>query len=145
VPDLASIPDLRERLQREAALRQAIEGSMLAGIAVVDHDGVQTHVNPAMCEMVGWTREELVGARPPFVYWPSEEVTNIEAAFAKTLEGEAPREGFELRFQRKSGERFDVLVLISELREACGRSRGWLASTYDITERKRAVRRLHVL
>jgi PAS domain S-box-containing protein len=145
VAEIVSIPDLEERLRSEAALRQAIEASMAAGIAVVDHDGTQTHVNPSMCRMVGWSRDELIGARPPFPYWPSDEVASIEAAFEKTLAGKAPAEGFELRFQRKNGERFDALVLISELKEPCGRSRGWLASVYDVTERKRAVRRLHVL
>lgn len=109
---------------------------MLAGVATVGHDGAQTYVNRAMAEMVGWTREELIGAKPPYAYWPPEEIANIEAAFRRTLAGDAPRDGFELRFCRKSGERFDVLVLISELRDG-GEAHGWLASVYDVTERKR--------
>ena len=59
-----------ERLKVEQVFRQAIENSVPSGIAAVDLEGRQTYVNPAFCAMVGWNPQELVGARPPFVYWP---------------------------------------------------------------------------
>ncbi len=62
-----------ERLKQEHLFREAIEDSIPAGIASVDLAGRQTHVNPAFCAMVGWTEAELVGARPPFVYWPPDQ------------------------------------------------------------------------
>ena len=66
-----------EKLKVEHALREAIENSVPSGIAAVDLDGRQTYVNPAFCGMVGWSEAELVGAKPPFVYWPPEEVEAI--------------------------------------------------------------------
>src|SRR5215469_4605011 len=66
-----------QKLQVEQVFRHAIENSVPAGITAVDLDGRQTYVNPAFCEMVGWKQEDLIGARPPFVYWPAEEVHSI--------------------------------------------------------------------
>jgi len=42
------------------------------GIAAIDARGKQIDVNDAFCAMVGWRREELLGAEPPFCYWPAE-------------------------------------------------------------------------
>src|SRR4051812_10047878 len=61
-----------EKLKVEHSFRQAIENSVPSGIASIDLDGRQTYVNPAFCAMVGWSETDLVGAHPPFVYWPEE-------------------------------------------------------------------------
>src|SRR5438105_15675773 len=63
-----------ERLKVEHSFRQAIENSVPSGIASIDLDGRQTYVNPAFCAMVGWSETDLVGAHPPFVYWPEEAI-----------------------------------------------------------------------
>jgi len=129
------------RLQHEYALREAIENSMLTGLAAVDAEGRQTYVNPAFCRMVGYTAEELIGSAAPFPYWPEEETANIQDAFQRTLRGEAPASGFTLRFQRRDGERFDALVMISSVRVG-GEPPSWLASVADISEHQRLHERI---
>ncbi len=138
-------PDQRdgaEARSREIAFWRAVDESMLAGLTVVGLDGVQAYVNRAFAELVGFSREELVGAAPPFLYWPPEDRARIEEAFAATLRGEAPREGFELRFCRRSGERFDVLVLTAPLTGEGGEPMGWVGTVFDITARKEAELRV---
>jgi PAS domain S-box-containing protein len=129
-------------LDEELHFRRALEASIAVGVATVDLEGVQTYVNPAFCAMVGYEQTELIGARPPFVYWPNEEIGRIQAAFAATIAGKAPPEGFELRFRRRSGARFDSLVTISPLAEPTGRTLGWLATVFDLTDRKETEERL---
>ncbi len=124
-------------LRREIAFRRAIEQSVLAGITVVDANGVQTYVNRAFSELVGFAPEELVGAAPPYRYWPPEERARIEEAFRATVRGDASEGGFELRFCRSDGQRFDALVLVSELRDTAGEVSAWVGVTFDITDRKR--------
>ena len=51
---------------------------MMDGLAVVDADGVHLDVNDAFCEMTGYSRDELIGNSPPFLYWPEEEYNNIK-------------------------------------------------------------------
>ena len=86
--------------------------------------------------MVGWSEDELSGAIPPFKYWPDEEIENIQEAFRITTGEDALPSDFELRFQRENGERFDAYLLISPLKDSNAKVTGWLASVYDITERK---------
>ena len=124
---------------RESAFRRAIESSMLAGVAVVDITGRQSYVNRAFAAMVGWEEGELVGRMPPFPYWPPEERERIEAALREVIAGNANPSGYELRFRRRDGRLFDALVLVSPFEEPAD-APGFLASVYDITERKAAVR-----
>jgi len=131
-----------ETLKAEYSFRQAIENSVPSGISVVDLEGRQTHVNPAFCEMVGWGSEDLVGRRPPFVYWPPEETEVITEALGKVIQGDTPAGGIELRFLRRGGERIEVLLQVTPLRDSFGNVTGWVSSASDITQRKRAEVRL---
>jgi two-component system sensor histidine kinase DctS len=54
------------------------------------------------------------------------------------MEGNAPREGFEIRFMRKDGSRFDALVYEAPLIDADGQHTGWMGSIVDVTARKHA-------
>jgi PAS domain S-box-containing protein len=130
------------RLEAEQGFRTAIEDSVPAGITAVDLEGRQTYVNPAFCAMVGWTEEELLGARAPYPYWPAAQARTIAEALDKTKADSSPPAGIELTYRRKNGERLDVLVQFRPLRDASGSVTGWVSATSDITSRKRAEVRL---
>ena len=133
-----------EALKAESRFRKAIEDSILAGVVVTDLEGRQSYVNPAFCRMVGWDEKELLGALPPFVYWPEEEIENIQEAMAVATGEDGIPGDFELRYKRKNGERFDAYLLLSPLTGEDGKVTGWLSSVNDITARKsneEAVRR----
>jgi PAS domain S-box-containing protein len=130
------------QLKVEQVFRQAIEHSVPSGIAAVDLDGRQTYVNPAFCALVGWSAQELIGAHPPFLYWPPEQVDLIAEALGNVIRGNAPAGGLELPFRRRTGERIDVLLQITPLKDAFGNITGWVSSCSDITEPKRARTRL---
>jgi len=135
---------MEQSLKVESAFRQAIENSVPSGITAVDLDGRQTYVNPAFCAMVGWSEAELLGARPPFAYWPTDEVPALTEALGKVVQGGLPAGGLELRFRRRSGERFHALLQITPLRDSFGNVSGWVSSVSDISKRKRAEARLAV-
>ncbi len=120
-----------------AAILEAAEQTIGRGLAAVDEDGQQTYVSSAFCKMVGYTRDELIGARAPFAYWPAEELEAIERAFALSVDGRAPAGGFELRFARKDGQRFRSRVAIVPMFER-GERVGWLA-VFEIEERGQLV------
>ena len=131
-----------QSLQVERVFREAIEHSVPAGITAVNLEGRQTYVNRAFCAMVGWTQEELVGALPPFVYWPPSEIQTITKAFETVVREQGTANGLELIFRRRSGELRNVLVQITPLKDAFGNVTGWVTSTSDITDRKRAESQL---
>ncbi|TWA72172.1 PAS/PAC sensor signal transduction histidine kinase [Azospirillum baldaniorum] len=127
-----------EALRAEHAFRKAMEDSLTVGMRARDLDGRIIYVNPAFCRMVGWSAEELVGAGPIMPYWLPEDLVHTEEVFRAVLAGNAPANGFELRFRRANGERFDALIYEAPLIDAKGRHTGWMGSVLDITERKRA-------
>lgn len=128
----------------EAAFREAIENAVRSGLFVCDVDGHQTYVNRSFCKMVGWAEEELIGTTPPFAYWPEEEAERVQEAFDQMLSGDAPDNGFELKFVRKCGERFDAHVAVSPLISRNGSTQGWLASVTDISDQKRIETELRI-
>ncbi len=127
-----------EALGAEHAFRKAMEDSLTVGMRARDLDGRVIYVNSAFCRMTGFSGEELVGRLPPMPYWLPEMIDETFALHRAVLAGEAPADGFELRFQRKNGERFDALIYEAPLIDARGRQTGWMGSVLEITERKRA-------
>jgi two-component system sensor histidine kinase DctS len=130
--------DAEQALSKEYAFRKAMEDSLFTGLRARDLDGRIIYVNPAFCRMTGFEPADLVNRLPPMPYWAPEEHEATQAAHQKSLAGQAPNEGVELRFQRKNGERFDALIYEAPLIDAEGRHTGWMGSVVDITERKRA-------
>jgi PAS domain S-box-containing protein len=129
-------------LKAESTFRRAIEDSMPAGITAVDLVGCLTYVNPAFCDLVGWNVAELIGTKPPFVFWPPDQIETITKTLEQVIQGRAPDGGVELPFRRHDGERIQVLMLPTPLKDAFGNVTGWVNSVSNITERKRAEQRV---
>lgn len=124
-------------LQREMRLRQAIEDSMKNGLLVLNLHGEILRVNKAFCELTGFEATSLQGCRPPFAFWPVEDIQLWESALRSVLKGDLPAHGFELPFAHQNGDRFEVRFYATPLRDSQGRHTGWVASLYDITELKK--------
>ncbi|HEX5804165.1 MAG TPA: PAS domain S-box protein [Azospira sp.] len=127
-----------QALRSEHAFRKAMEDSLTVGMRARDRAGRITYVNPAFCEMTGFDASELVDALPPYPYWNPDELDRTRELHDRVLDGQAPRQGFELRFRKKNGRLFDALIYEAPLIDADGRHTGWMGSVLDITERKAA-------
>ncbi len=120
----------------EIAFVQSIEESLPSGICVVDSAGRQVYVNPSFCQMLGWERDELINQFPPFIYWPQHELEKIQHCFTLTINNQAPKEGFELEFCKKSGGFIPVHVIVTSF--SVDDNMFWMANVLDITTRKEA-------
>jgi len=125
-------------LRGEMAFRKAMEDSLLTGLRARDLTGRITYVNPAFCNMVGFTAQELIGLRPPMPYWHPDHIERLQEIHDLILAGQGPRTGVEVKLRRKNGEEMDALIFEAPLIDASGRHTGWMGSIMDITERKRA-------
>ncbi len=123
--------------QTEVAWRQSMEDSALVGLRARDADGRVLYVNKTLCEMVGYSRTELVGLMPPLPFWPPDAVDDMMARNLKTLAGGAPKTGFETRWRHREGQLIDVMIFEARLVNAKGIHIGWMGSIIDISERKR--------
>ena len=142
------VRDNRRRLRAERdlgdalAFRKAMEDSLVTGLRARDLQGRITYVNPAFCEMVGFTAQELMGhstsAPASALYWPPERVEEYRQRQAIRFAGNTPpREGFESEFMRKDGTRFPVLIIEAPLINAQGLHTGWMSAFLDISEQRR--------
>lgn len=136
--------DTRRRLRVEQdladalAFRKAMEDSLVTGLRARDLQGRTTYVNPAFCQMVGFSLEELLGQGSPAPYWPPERADEYRRRQEVRLAGTAPpREGFETVFMRKDGTRFPVLIIEAPLINAQRLQTGWMSAVLDISEQRR--------
>ncbi len=136
--------DMRRRLKAEhdladaLAFRKAMEDSLVTGMRARDLQGRITYVNPAFCQMVGFSATELLGHGMPQPYWPPELVQEYQRTQVIRQAGNLPpREGFESLFMRKDGRRFPVLVIEAPLIDAQGVHSGWMSALIDISEQRR--------
>ncbi|MGI9133695.1 MAG: sensor histidine kinase [Rhodoferax sp.] len=129
------------RWRTEAAWRRAIEDSLTVGLRGRDVDGRLVHVNRAFCALVGFTPEQLLGQMPPMPYWRPDAVEDSMQRHRRNMAGNAPREGYEARWQRADGTPIDVMVFEAPLVDAQGQHMGWMGSIVDITARKQSEER----
>ena len=130
------------RRKAEADLQQTLDftnnviQSMHDGFSMLDTHGVQVEVNSALCQMLGFSREELLGHSAPFPYWPPEDAVGLERTWHATREGSfAP---LELMLMRKNGERFAAFISPSAVRNRQGDIVNYIATIKDVSERKKA-------
>ena len=131
-----SLPDVEE-IGRPAASRilaTLIEASPLA-IVTFDPEGVVTMWNPAAERIFGWSENEALGTRLPFV--PAEKQEEFLVLRRRALLGEVFTEP-ELHRRRADGSPIVVSVSTSPLRRPDGTIYGIMSILMDVTERKAA-------
>lgn len=120
---------------------QAMEDSLLVGMRARDLNGRIVYVNPALCEMLGYTTEELVGRMPPYPYWHPEDLDKHWRDNEAVVTGKAALNGFESRVRHRDGHDVFTMVYTAPLLDATGKQSGWMSSVVDITAQKQADER----
>jgi len=128
-------------LQQAHTFRQAMEDSLLVGMRARDREGKIIYVNPALCAMVGYGPDELLGCRPPYPYWHPDDLDKHAQDSDDALQGRAAPHGFESRIRHKDGHDVITMVYTAPLIDADGVHRGWMSSIVDITAQKQAEAR----
>jgi len=130
--------DISARLHGDEAIARlaAIVNSADDAIVSKTLDGVITSWNRAAQAMFGWTAAEAVGQRITLIIprerWPEE-----DEVLARVCKGESI-DHFDTVRVRKSGERIDVSLTVSPVKDARGRIIGASKIARDVSDRKRA-------
>jgi len=122
---------------------QAFERAPI-GMGLLDQDGRWVLVNRALCEITGYTSEELIGERFGDFTHP-EDVDNDRARREALLAGEIPAYQIEKRYFTASGEPMSMMVSISLVRDPDGAPLHFIAQLQDISERKQLEEHLRHL
>lgn len=128
-------------LQQAHLFRKAMEDSLLVGMRARDPEGRIIYVNPALCAMVGYDPDELLGCSPPYPYWHPDDLDKHVQDSDAALQGRAAPHGFESRIRHKDGHDVITMVYTAPLIDADGVHRGWMSSIVDITAQKQAEAR----
>src|SRR5271166_1416455 len=133
---------LLDRRRTEDALRESEErfrGTFEnAGVGIADCDlqGRFLRVNQKLCEIVGYTREELLQKTWQDITHPDDLAASLEQ-FLPLLRGEQPGYSLENRYVRKDGSPVWIDLAVSLRRDAAGTPAYAIAILQDVSERRR--------
>jgi PAS domain S-box-containing protein len=132
------VAERTRELQAAHSFRKAMEDSLLVGMRARDLQGHIIYVNHAMCDMIGYSTDELMGRLPPYPYWHPDDTEDHWRANDAALSGRAELTGFEARVRHKDGHDVITMVYTAPLIGANGQHSGWMSSVVDITAQKKA-------
>ena len=135
----AESEQLRSEIKKTAAALEVSQGQYRQfvelsneGIWSLDADYNTNFVNQAVCRMLGYSAEEMLG-RPLSEFVHAEEQEEVQAR----KKGLDRRDLLERRFRRKDGSTCWALLNVTWLRDEQGAISGGFAMITDITERKK--------
>ena len=112
------------------------------GVWTIDSAGCTTYVNRRMAEMLGYAPDEIQG-RSIFDFMDAEEIVNARGRMEQRNRGLAVEH--DTRFVRRDGTQIWMRAATNPIHDADGRVTGALGMFIDVTERRRAERRLTFL
>jgi diguanylate cyclase (GGDEF)-like protein/PAS domain S-box-containing protein len=105
------------------------------GTGLIDQEGRWVLVNQALCDITGYTSEELIGQRFADITHP-EDATNDTARRQQLLDGEIAAFQTEKRYFNAAGETMSALLSISLVRDQHDAPIHFIVQMQDISERK---------
>ena len=136
--------DITARKQAEEALRDSearfrgIFTAAASGIVLVSPEGRFLHANPAFCEFLGYSEQELLSKRVQDVTHPDDRERTAEIRRGIWEGKKSLIQRYEKRYLRKDGQTVWGEVSISLIRDAMGNANYSVTEVLDITERKKA-------
>jgi diguanylate cyclase (GGDEF)-like protein/PAS domain S-box-containing protein len=147
---VATFEDVSGQLAEREALRRATELFSTAfadapiGMALVGLDGGWLQVNERMCEIVGYSADELRARSFQDITYPDDLDADL-ALLAETVAGK--RQGYQMqkRYVRSDGSLIWVLLSVSLVRDPDGTPLHFVSQVQDVTEQRETDQRLQAL
>ncbi|OIO74815.1 MAG: hypothetical protein AUJ57_01505 [Zetaproteobacteria bacterium CG1_02_53_45] len=130
----------REVAEEDLLLASKVFESSLEGILVTDPLGNIQSVNPAFCQITGYSEAEVIGKNPRLLKSEHHDSVYYEKMWASILT--TGKWQGELWNRRKDGGTFPIWQTISVINDDAGEVIHYVAIFFDITERKLADEQL---
>ena len=143
---LLHVEDVTERRHAEDLLHENEEKFRIAfenaptGMSIVRANGQYLSVNAALCQMLGYSRDELLSGTLHRITHP-DDLERTDRWIRKMVAGDLSEPECEKRFIHRDGHVVWGVVRARWLREADGTPRFAVVHVQDVTERKRAEER----
>jgi PAS domain S-box-containing protein len=127
--------------ENEKKYRMLVE-TMNDGLGLIDPNGVFTYLNDKHCQMLGYSRDEMIGhSITDFLAESSQQ--KFDEKWAKPRKEKT--KNYELVWKRKDGQQITTIISPQPIFDAGNIFQGAFAVVTDITEHKRAEKRLQRL
>jgi PAS domain S-box-containing protein len=141
--------DITERKRAEEALRKSEEKyrsiieNMQEGYFENDLAGNFTFVNDALCRILGYPKEELIGKNNR-QYTDEKTAKKIYQVYNRIYRTGEPSKGIEEEYIRKDGTKLFAELSVALISDAEGKPIGFRGIARDVTERKQAEEALRL-
>lgn len=134
---MVDITEQKRQHETLVQLQHAVDHGM-EGLAILNAEGLYTYMNPAHAATYGYEVEELIGTSWKDLYGPEQQAMIEQHHFPFMA-----RVGYwrgELVGRKKTGEPFDVEVVLQQFSRSEGHKLDVICTCRNITESKRAAR-----
>lgn len=121
-----------ERLEHSESRDRAILQSMRDGYFEMDVDGVILTVNPALCQLLGQTRETLIG-HPYYELLGEDDLARARQPFQRAMQSGAGKT-FAIPLQRADGSLGYFEATVSLIHDLQGELRGYRGIVRDVSD-----------
>jgi PAS domain S-box-containing protein len=139
--DISDAKRIEEALRESEELFRGTFENAAVGMAHTTIDGLLLRVNDRLCEITGYSRQELLGRKFPHLTEPDHMET--DELLAEQITGEVSTGAREKRYIRKDGSNVFVYTSVSVLCDNSGRPLHLIRIIEDISARKLAEQALH--
>lgn len=139
IRDITQRKEAAESLQANEKLFRMLVETMNEGLGVQDERGVIVYVNGMLCEILGYSRDELLGRK---------EIEFLDQASREKYAKESERRrqesktSCEMELVAKDGRRIPVIISVSPILDEQGNYKGAIETVRDISIRKQAEKKL---
>jgi PAS domain S-box-containing protein len=143
---LGFIRDISKRIEAERALRESEErfGNAFTysphGMGIVGLDGRWMRANRSLCEMLGYSAEELQQLTVRGVTHPEDAAEDV-VLIQRLLDAEITSYNRVKRYYRKDGEMIWVSLAVSAVHDSSGKPMYLIGQVENITERRELEKR----
>jgi PAS domain S-box-containing protein len=140
VKDITEGKKAEEALQGSEERYRSLVETASAGIASVDMEGKLLFINDRLCQMLGFSKETILGK--PFVdFLHPDDVPGLTELFLSAVAGDRTNPMLEFRLIDKDGQNFWIFTNPAPIARG-GETVGFNAILQDITGRKRAEEKI---
>ena len=147
---LLMLQDISHRVESERAAKESEErfsatfNQAAVGLAHLAPDGRWLRVNQKLCDIVGYTQDELLTLTFQDITHPDDIDRDLDKA-RQMLAGTIAVYAMEKRYIRKTGEPIWINLTMTLTRDPQGQPKYFISVIEDITQRKRIERAFHAI
>ena len=142
--DITKVKETAEQLKISMSAFQRNFENAGIGMAIVSIEGHWKNVNDRLCEMIGYSREELLKLTFQDITHPEDLNADLELLY-ETIRGERQTYQIEKRYFHKNGEEIHALLSVSAVRDTEDKLLYFISQIIDITDLKHAQAQIEKL